>query len=146
MCGLSMIRVAARSRSPVTRPSSSTPRILGAILSNSALYRALLLRDRLKRQHHCSIDQVRADGNVLDPVDGDETAAAEEHFVLIGVEPALTSAAAGREPANRIAQPIGKTGDIVERQEVLAFGRDKQVLFRPRRASLFRDSRIDQTG
>ena len=107
---------------------------------------ALFLGDRLERQHHRPIDQVRPDGNVLDPVDRDEPPSAEEHFILVSVEPALTGAAARREPADGIAQPVREARYVVERQEVLALGRDKQILFRPRRASLFRHPRINQTG
>src|SRR6516165_7235055 len=107
---------------------------------------ALFLADRLERQPHRPIDQVRADGNVLDPVDRDEPPSAEEHFILVSVEPALTDTAARREPADGIAQPVREARYVVERQEVLALGRDKQILFRPRRASLFRHPRINQTG
>jgi hypothetical protein len=73
-----------------------------------------LLGDRFERQHYRPIDQVRADGNVLDPIDGDKPATAEQDFVRVGVELALTGAAARRQPADGIAQPVWETTHVVE--------------------------------
>jgi len=57
----------------------------------------------------------------------------EQNFIIVGVELALARPAAGRQPTERIGQPIRQMREVIVRQNVRSLGGDQQVFFLGRR-------------
>ena len=88
---------------------------------------AAFLRNRLQRQEHGTISEIRPFHDLFDAVEDHRPRGVEQHLVLIRVKLPHREAAAGRQPAKRVGNPPRQTRDVVEGQYMAVAGGDEQV-------------------
>ena len=88
--------------------------------------------------------------DILDAVQQDRACGFKQHLLIVGVELPHGEAAAGREPAERVGEPVGQAGEIIEGEQIAVVGGDHQLALlareRPHRGGVGVDQRLEQLG
>src|SRR5262245_19982366 len=64
------------------------------------------------------VAQIRPANYVLDAIEEDRARRFKQHLLLVSVELPYREAAAAREPAEGIGEPIGQAGEIIECEQI----------------------------
>ena len=101
-------------------------------------------------QKNRPVAQIRPADHLLDAVQQDRARRFKQHLLIVGVELPYGEAAAGREPAEGVGEPVGQAGEIVECEEIAVIGGNHQLALlareRPHRGGIGIDQRLEQLG
>jgi hypothetical protein len=89
----------------------------------------LCLIDWWQRKEKRAVGQIRPADHVLDAVEENRPRGLKQNLLVIRIEPPHGQAAATREPTERIREPKGHAGEIVERKDMSIVRCDHELPF-----------------
>ena len=95
---------------------------------------SLCLRDGRQGQKNGAVGEIGRLIDILDAVQEDRAGGLKQHLLLVGVELPDREAAAAREPAERVGEPSGQAGQIVECQHMAVVGGNEELALLARQA------------
>src|SRR5262249_13950971 len=90
------------------------------------------------------VAQIRPLDSLLAPLKKNRARRFKQSLLLSGEERTDGETPAGREPAERVGEPIGQAREIIECQQVAVVSRNHQLAFLARKGPYWSDSGVDQ--